>query len=74
MPDGREPMQPIKVEDILTAQDLEELKQVEVVAESVKEIIARAKEADIDLGDAPERIDKAQRQARAIRQAFFPGQ
>lgn len=74
MVDGREPMQPIRVEDILTPQDLEELKQVDVVAESVKEIIKRAQEAEIDLGDAPERIEKAQRQARAIRQAFFPGQ
>ena len=59
--------------DILTDEDFAMLEEAEEAGKVAKELILRAKEAQVDLGDMPERLESSLTQARAIKRAFFPG-
>ena len=59
--------------DILSEEDFQMLQEAESAGEAAKELIRRAQEAQVDLGDMPERLEQSLTQARAIKRAFFPG-
>ena len=59
--------------DILGEEDFQMLLEAEAAGEVAKELINRAKEAMVELGDMPERLEQSLTQARAIKRAFFPG-
>lgn len=58
----------------LTAEDKLMLDEALEAAESVKDVLAQAELAELDLGDLPARLKAAEEQTRRIKQAFFPGQ
>ncbi len=58
----------------LTSEHRDALDTAIAAADATEEVINRAKMAGIDLGDLPEQIAAGRDQARAIKQAFFPGQ
>ena len=69
----RETIKPLRIEDILTDDDFETLKQVDEAGESLQEMITRAEEAGLDVSAQKQQLTTSLAKARGIRQAFFPG-
>lgn len=60
-------------ENILGEPEKQMLDEAISIAEAVRPLVQRAKQAGIDLGDLESQLNQQEESARKIRQNFFPG-